>query len=152
MKVVHTNKKAYFEYEIDATLEAGIALTGDEVKSIREGLVNLAGSFATIVKGELVLLNGYIGAYSHAYLKTRDEDYTRRTRTLLVHRRELDKLAGAVSRKGMTIVPLKVYLNAKGLIKIELGLAKHKNAPQRKEELKERALERETRREKKYTS
>lgn len=151
MKIITTNKKAFFDYTIQDTLEAGIVLTGDEVKALRAGLANLVGSFAAITRNELHLLNCYIGPYSHAYSKI-DEKLTRRSRTLLVHRVELSKLAGAISRKGLTIVPLKLYFSERGYIKVELGIARHKNAAGRKEELRERDIQRETRREAKYTT
>src|SRR5207248_645507 len=110
MKIISTNRKAFFEYTIDSKFEAGIVLNGDEVKSLRAGLVNLTGSFATISQSELFLLNCYIGPYSHAWVKSASDEYTRRTRKLLVHRRELTKLTGLVSRKGITLIPLKIYL------------------------------------------
>lgn len=146
MKIISTNRKALFDYTIDQTIEAGLVLSGDEVKSLRAGLVNLVGSFATITQGNLSLLNCYIGPYSHASLK-KDDQFTRRSRRLLVHRRELDKLAGAIARRGITLVPLKLYFNERGRIKIEIGLAKHKKSHERKEELRERDIGRETRRE-----
>jgi SsrA-binding protein len=151
MKTLSTNKKAFFDYTIQETLEAGVKLTGDEVKALRAGLVNLTGSFAVIKDNELFLLNCYIGPYSHAYTKV-DEKLTRKSRKLLVHRRELSQLAGAISRKGLTVVPLKIYLSERGYVKIELGIARHKNAPDRKQELRDRDLKRESRREAKYAA
>jgi len=149
MKLITTNRKAYHDYTVDYTIEAGIALTGDEVKSLRANLVNLTGSFANIHNGELYLLNCYIGTYSHAYLKT--EDSSRRSRKLLVHKRELHRIAGEIARKGVTIVPLKIYFNEKNYIKIELGIAHHKNAPSKKGALRERDIQREAEREIKNT-
>lgn len=145
MKVISKNRKAFHDYSFADTLEVGIVLRGDEVKSLRAGLVNLTGSFATLTRGELFLLNCYIGPYSHAYSKS--EEQSRRTRKLLVHRREIINLTGELSRKGMTLVPLQIYLNDKSRIKIELGIGRHKNAPERKEELRERDIQRQTRRE-----
>jgi len=150
MKIISTNKKAFFDYTMQSTLEAGLVLTGDEVKALRAGLANLAGSFAAITRNELHLLNCYIGPYSHAYSKV-EKKLPRRSRKLLVHRAELAKLAGAISRKGLTIVPLKLYFSERGYIKVELGIARHKNAPERKEELRERDIQRESRREAKYS-
>ncbi len=144
MKVIAQNKKAFHDYTILETLEAGIVLTGDEVKSIRSGQVNLTGSFAHSRDGQLFLVNCHITPYSFAYKK---EEEATRTRKLLLHRRELNRLAGDISRKGVTIVPLKIYLNAKGLVKIELGIAKHKKAHESKEQIRERDIARETRRE-----
>lgn len=145
MKIITSNKKAFHDYAVEDNIEAGMVLTGDEVKSLRAGLVNLIGSFATLKNGEFFLLNMYIGPYSHAYKKSEDE--SRRTRKLLLHKKEIDRLAGSIARKGITIVPLKLYFNEKGRVKIELGLATHKKAAQRKEDLKERDIKRETRRE-----
>lgn len=145
MKIITQNKKAFHDYEVLDRIEAGIVLTGAEVKSLRAGNVNLVGSFATMHDGELTLLNCYIGQYSHAYSK--DDDESRRTRKLLVHRRELQRLAGEISRKGITIVPLKLYFSERSFVKVELGLCKHKKAHTRKEELRERDIQRETRRE-----
>jgi SsrA-binding protein len=144
MKLITTNRKAYHDYQVDYTIEAGLVLTGDEVKSLRANLVNLTGSFATIHQGELYLLNCYIGVYSHAYMKT--EDHSRRTRKLLVHRKELDRLAGEIARKGMTLVPLKLYFNEKSCIKVEIGIARHKKSAEKKSELRERDIRRETER------
>ena len=145
MKVITQNKKAFFDYEVLDKIEAGIVLTGDEVKSLRAGHVNLVGSFATVQRGELVLLNCYIGPYSHAYAKTSDE--SRKTRKLLLKRRELDRLFGDISRKGITVVPLKLYFNERSFVKVELGMCKHKKSHTRKEEIRERDIQRETRRE-----
>lgn len=149
MKIITQNKKAFFDYEVLEQLEAGLVLTGSEVKSLRAGLVNLVGSFATIHDGELMMINCYIGPYSHAYDKKAADD--RRSRKLLVHRRQLDRIAGEISRKGITVIPLKLYFNEKNIVKVDLGLCKHKKAHQRKEELRERDIKRETRRELKGT-
>ncbi len=149
MKIITQNKKAFHDYEILDRIEAGVVLTGDEVKSLRANQVNLVGSFATAQGSELVLLNCYIGPYSHAYQKTGDD--SRRTRKLLLKRRELSRIIGDISRKGVTIVPLKLYFNERSLVKVELGICKHKKAYARKEELRERDIARETRRELKYS-
>lgn len=143
MKTITTNKKAFFDYEIIDTIEAGIVLTGNEVKSIRANNISLVDAFATMHNNELNLLNCYIGQYSHAYDK---KDTSRRTRTLLLKRKEINRLIGDLSRKGLTLLPLKVYFNARGYIKIELGLAKHKKAVDKKQSLKERDIKRETER------
>lgn len=145
MKIITQNKKARFEYEVLDTLETGIVLTGDEVKSLRAGHVNLTGSFATITKGELFLLNCHITPYDKAYRK--DEEAASRTRKLLIHRRELNKIVGEVSQKGITLVPLKLYFNPKSKVKVELGLCKHKKAAGKKQAIKERDIKRETSRE-----
>lgn len=149
MKVVAQNKKALFDYEILDRIEAGIVLTGDEVKSIRAGHVSLIGAYATFHKGELILLNCTISPYEQAYQK-QDEQKTK-SRKLLLHRRELDRLLGEITRKGITVVPLKMYLSSRNLIKVELGIAKHKKMSDKKKTLKERDIKRETARElKKY--
>lgn len=145
MKIIAQNKKAFHDYEILDRIEAGIVLTGDEVKSLRANQVSLPGSFATVHQNELNLINCHIPPYSHAYSKS--EEQARRTRKLLVHRRELNRIVGDISRKGVTLVPLKLYFNDKGLIKVELGLCKHKKAHMKKEQLRERDIARETRRE-----
>lgn len=144
MKIITTNKKAFFNYSMHDSLEAGIALTGDEVKSIRANNINIGDAFATVHNGEIQLLNCYIGPYSHAYNKT---DTSRRSRTLLLKRKEINRLVGDLSRKGLTLIPLKVYFNIRGYVKIELGLAKHKKAVDKKDSLKERDIKRETARE-----
>ncbi len=145
MKVVAQNKKAFHDYDILDRWEAGIVLTGDEVKAIRAGQVSLVGAYAVIQKGELYLLNANISAYSHAYTKSPEE--ATRSRKLLLHRRELKKLIGEIARKGITAVPLKMYITSRGNIKVEIGLAKHKKAYGIKQALKEKDIERETRRE-----
>jgi SsrA-binding protein len=146
MKIVAQNKKAFHDYVVLETIEAGIVLTGDEVKSARRGTVNLVGAFAVPHAGELVMINAYIAPYSHAFQQP-NEEFARRRRVLLLHRRQLNKLIGDVSRSGVTLIPLKMYFNDKQLIKVEIGICKHKKAHQRKEELRERDIQRETRRE-----
>ena len=145
MKIVAQNKKALFDYEILERLEAGIVLTGDEVKSLRAGTASLIGSFATIHDGQLFLLNCNITPYSKAYL-TKKEDTTK-SRKLLLNRREINRLIGDISRKGITIVALKIYFNDRNYAKVELGIAKHKKAANKKASLKERDIKRETSRE-----
>ncbi len=145
MKIVAQNKKAYHDYEILDTIEAGIVLTGGEVKSLRAGHVSLIGAFATFHRGELFLINCRISPYEKAYVK--DESLATRRRKLLLHKRQLDRLIGDVSRKGITIVPLRIYFNKRSKVKVELGIGKHKKAPSKKKELKERDIKRQTRRE-----
>lgn len=146
MKIIVKNKKAFFDYEILDKIEAGIVLTGDEVKSLRAGHVNLTGAFANVHKGELFMVNCHISAYDKAYIKT-DDDFAKRSRKLLVHKRELARLVGDISRKGLTVVPLMLYFNAKSKIKVELGLCKHRKSEGKKQLLKERDIKRETSRE-----
>ena len=144
MKLIAKNKRAFHDYEITYTVEAGIVLTGDEVKSLRKGDVSLADSFATVHDNEIMLINCYIAPYSHAYTKV---DKTRRSRKLLLHRREIDKLIGDVSKKGLTLIPLKLYFSSKGLVKVEIGVAKSKKKTQKKRELRERDIKRQAERE-----
>jgi SsrA-binding protein len=145
MKIITQNKKAFFDYEILDRIEAGLVLTGDEVKSVKAGHISLAGSFAHIKDGELFLINCNITPYSKAYQKV--DDAALRTRKLLVHSKELTRLVGDISRKGITVLPLKIYLNERSLIKVELGIGKHKKAVNKKELIKERDIKRETQRE-----
>jgi len=145
MNVIATNKKAFHDYSILETYEAGIALKGDEVKSVRNKQVTINESFATVHDGQIWLLNCFIGSYSHAYDKKIVDE--RQRRKLLLHKREIDKLIGAISRKGLTLIPLKMYVNDRGYVKVELGLASHKKKAEKKELLRERDIARETRRE-----
>lgn len=145
MKELARNKKAFFDYEINDTFEAGIVLIGDEVKSARAGNISLTDAFATVHGNEIVLTNCYIGQYSHAFDK-KTGDFTRRSRTLLLNRKEINRLIGEVSRKGMTLIPIKMYLNNRGLVKIEIGVAKHKKSHDKKQTIKERDIKRETER------
>lgn len=144
MKVIAQNKKAYFEYHILETLEAGIVLTGDEVKAIRAGNVSLQGTFATVHEGELYLINCNVAPYERAFLKPKDEEASRRRRKLLIQRKQMYRLVGEVSKKGVTIVPLKMYFNKRNFVKVELGVCKHKLAAGKKQAIKERDIRRET--------
>ncbi|MBU1007905.1 SsrA-binding protein SmpB [Candidatus Dependentiae bacterium] len=144
MKIIAKNKRAFHDYEIKETVEAGIVLTGDEVKSLRQGNVSLTDAFATVHNGEINLLNCYIAPYSHAYEK---EDKSRRSRKLLLHRKQINKLIGDISRKGLTLIPLKLFFSKRGFVKVELGIAKHKKKVDKKRELRERDIKRETERE-----
>lgn len=149
MNIVAQNKKALFDYEILRKIEAGIILTGNEVKSLRAKRGSLVGSFATIKDGELFLLNCNIPVYSHAYQK--EEDTAFRSRKLLLHKKELSKLIGEISTKGITVIPTKIYFNKKNLAKVEIGVARHRKAAGKKQVLKERDIARDTHRElKKY--
>jgi SsrA-binding protein len=145
MKLITKNKKAFYDYEIIDRLEAGVVLTGDEVKSLRAGHINMIGSFATFRDGELYVINLHITPYAKAFRQ--DEESAKRSRKLLLHKKQLSRLLGQVSQQGVTLVPLMLYFNEKSFIKLELGVCKHKKAPSKKRELKERDLERETRRE-----
>jgi len=146
MVIVAENKKALFDYHILERFEAGIALTGDEVKALRAKQCSLKGSFAQFYQGDLVLLNAMISAYAHSYFKPDDARKTR-SRRLLLHKRELQQLYGAVSKKGQTLIPLKMYFNERGLAKVELALAVHKKKSDKRQSLRERDIKRETDRE-----
>ena len=146
VKVVGQNKKAFFDYYILDTVDAGIVLTGDEVKSLRGNKVSMVGSFAVVTQGELYLLNCHIPQYDKAFAGGDKEAATRR-RKFLLHRRELDRLIGDVSRKGITLIPLKIYFNDRNVAKVQIGICKHKKAAGKKQVLKERDIKRETSRE-----
>jgi SsrA-binding protein len=139
-KVVADNRKARFHYAIGDTFEAGIALTGTEVKSLRVGKATIAESYAGERDGELWLYNAYIPEYLQA---NQFNHITRRPRKLLLHRREIAKLKGAVEREGMTLVPLKLYFNPKGRAKIELAVARGKKLHDKRETEKTRTWQRE---------
>jgi SsrA-binding protein len=142
MKVLAQNKKAFHDYIILEKIEAGIVLTGDEVKSLRAGQSSLIGAFATIRNGEVMLVNCRIAPYERAFQK--DEDAALRNRKLLLHKRQISRLVGDIAQKGITVVPLLIYLNKKNFVKVEIGIAKHKNAPSKKKEMRERDIKRET--------
>ena len=140
IKVVAENRKARFNYAIEDTFEAGIALTGTEVKSIRNGKTTIAESYADPKDGEIWLINANIPEYLQG---GRFNHPPKRARKLLLHRRQIDKLAGAIEREGMTLVPLKLYFNEKGRAKIELALARGKKLHDKRETEKKRSWERE---------
>lgn len=123
MKVVANNKKARYEYFIEETYEVGIVLTGTEVKSIRMGKINLKDSYAEADNGEVFIHNMHISPYEKGNIF--NVDATRR-RKLLLHKREINKLIGYTTREGLTLVPLKVYINDRGLVKLKLAVAKGK--------------------------
>jgi SsrA-binding protein len=122
-KLIAENRRARFDYHIEDDLEAGIMLLGSEVKSLRQGGSNIAESYASVEGGELWLINGYIAPYLQAKTFGHEE---RRRRKLLVSRKELSRLWSAVGREGMTIVPMKMYFNDRGIVKLKLGIAKGK--------------------------
>lgn len=133
------NRRARHDYSILETLEAGIMLAGTEVKSLRTGRANLADAFAGQQEGELYLFNAYIPEYQ---VKTVFTHETRRPRKLLVHRKELRKLLGAVTRDGMTLVPLSIFFNPRGIAKVQLGLAKGKQLHDKRAAERERDWQR----------
>lgn len=134
-KVVAENRKARFNYEIMDTYEAGLVLTGTEVKSLREGKANIAESYASDEGGEIWLINSYLPEYLQA---NRFNHETRRRRKLLLSKREMHRLQNAINREGMTLVPLKIYFNDRGRAKLELALAKGKKLHDKRETAKER--------------
>lgn len=142
MRVIAKNKKAFFNYEILESHEAGISLLGSEVKSIREGKISLKESYAEIKAGEVFLLNCHISPYEAANRFNHDPT---RERKLLLHRREIKRLTGKIKEKGFTLVPTKVLINDKGKVKVEISLAKGKRAYQKREIIRERDRDREMR-------
>ncbi|MGK2286763.1 SsrA-binding protein SmpB [Pedomonas sp. V897] len=138
-KVVAENRKARFEYFIEDTFEAGIALQGTEVKSLRFGEGNITESYAEVKDGEVWLINANIPEYAFG---NRENHQPRRPRKLLLHGREINKLHGAVNRQGMTLVPLSIYFNDRGRAKVELALAKGKKLHDKRETAKERDWQR----------
>lgn len=139
-RLVAQNRRARHDYFIDENVEAGVVLTGTEVKSLRSGRASLQDSYAAEQRGELYLLNAYIPEYKAA---NRFNHETRRARKLLVHRKELNKLLGAVRREGVTLVPLSIYFNARGIAKVDLGLARGKRQYDKRETEKARDWQRE---------
>ncbi len=139
-KTVAENRRARFDYHIDEVFEAGIALTGTEVKSLRFGEGSIAESYAEVRGGEVWLVNSNVPEFSHG---NRYNHEPKRPRKLLLHEREINRLTGAVERKGMTLVPLSVYFNGRGRAKVELALAKGKNAADKRATIKERDWKRE---------
>lgn len=139
-RIIAVNRKARYEYFIEDTLEAGIALMGSEIKSIRNGNVNIADAYADEKKGEIYLLQAHIGEYKGA---NRWGHHPTRPRKLLLHRKEIRKLFGKLKIKGYTLVPLSLYYNARNIVKVELGLAKGKKQHDKRETIKNREWQRE---------
>ena len=135
LKTVAENRRARFDYHIEEKFEAGIALQGTEVKALRAGQATIAESYAEVKEGEVWLVNSNIPEYSHG---NRLNHEPRRPRKLLLNAREINKLFGAVERKGMTLVPLSIYFNRTGRAKVELALAKGKQAHDKRASIKER--------------
>jgi SsrA-binding protein len=140
IKVVAENRKARFNYAVEDTVEAGIVLTGTEVKSIRNGKATIAESYADAREGEIWLVNANIPEYLQA---NRFNHLPKRPRKLLLHKRQANKLIGAVEREGMTVVPLKLYFNEKGRAKVEIALARGKKLHDKRETEKKRSWNRE---------
>ena len=139
--IVAQNKKARHEYEILEKFEAGLVLQGSEVKALRAKRANLNDAFCRFIKGELYLMNAHIG-----HLETTNQNFSkdeRAPRKLLLHKKQLDKLFGKVSKEGLTIVPLMLYFNERNLAKVSIALAKGKKLHDKRETLKRRTLDRE---------
>jgi SsrA-binding protein len=141
VRAVATNRKAFFNYHVLDRTEAGLCLLGTEVKAIREGGLAFRDAYVEHRNGELFLVGAHIAPYSHGNLQNHPSD---RPRKLLLHRREIDKLATKIVERGLTLVPLKAYFKS-GRIKLEIGLGRGKRAHDKREAIKRRDLERETR-------
>jgi len=144
MKVIATNKKAYHLYEIIKTKEAGIELKGSEVKSIREGKIQMKDAYGKVKNGELILYNMHISPYKNASLQI-DPD---RPRKLLFHKYEIRRIVQSINEKGMTLIPLKVYFTDKGRVKMEVGIARGKRGFEKRDKIIKKEMEMERR---KYT-
>ncbi len=138
-KLIAENRRARFDYFLEETFEAGLALTGTEVKSLRNGRANIAESYAAVEGRDIYLINADIPPYSQA---NRFNHEPRRHRKLLLHRKQLDRLIGAVQREGRTLIPTRLYWNDKGLAKLELALAKGKKLHDKRETSAERDWQR----------
>ena len=138
-KTITVNKKAYHDYHVLESLEVGIVLTGTEIKSIREGRVNIRDAYAKPEGGELWLLNAHIAGYQAGSHYNHEPN---RPRKLLLHRRQIDELAGLVTQKGLTLVPLKLYIK-KGIAKLEIGVVRGKKQYDKRETMARRETERE---------
>jgi SsrA-binding protein len=139
MKIIATNRRATFDYEITDRFEAGLALQGSEVKSLREGKVDFKDSYAFVRRGEVFLVGAYIGPYGFA----RDGGHApERERKLLLHRREIDKIAGTLAEKGLTLVPIRMYFKD-GIAKLELGIGRGKRTVDKRNSIREREHKRE---------
>ena len=147
MKIISNNKKAFHDYYILTKYEAGIELFGSEVKSVREGRINLKDSFCKIKDREVFLFNVHISPYTNASIFNHEPE---RIRKLLLHKNEILKLRQRIKEESLTLIPLKVYITEKGLIKIELGLAKGKQLHDKRDTLAKRDFERKVKKDLKY--
>jgi len=142
-KIIVTNRKAYRDYEILESVESGIELKGSEVKSLRAGKINLDDSFARSEKEEVFLYNAHISHYTEASYLNVDPD---RPRKLLLHKNQIQRIIGKLTQKGLTLIPLKIYFNDRGFVKVELALSKGKKLYDKRESIKRRETDREMRR------
>jgi SsrA-binding protein len=140
-RMIATNRKAFFNFEILDRAESGVVLAGTEVKSIREGGLNFRDSYVEFRNGELFLIGCRIGPYSHGNLMNHAED---RSRKLLLHKRQILKIGGRAAEKGLTIIPLRAYFKG-GRVKLEIGLARGKREHDKRESIKKKDIERDTR-------
>ena len=138
-KIITQNRKARHDYHILDTWEAGMVLQGTEVKSLREGRVSMIDSHARMIRGELILFHLHIGEYSKGTYANHDP---LRPRKLLLHKRELRKLSGRIEEKGLTLIPLKIYFNERGLAKVQIGLARGKKMYDKRRDIAERDVKR----------
>ena len=134
-KLIAENRRARYDYFIEETFEAGLMLTGSEVKSLRQGRANIAESYASAEGGAIVLINADIPPFKHAHQFNHEP---RRPRKLLLHKKEIGKLLGAVQREGQTLIPLRLYFNERGLAKLEIAVAKGKKLHDKREATAER--------------
>jgi SsrA-binding protein len=139
-KVLSTNRKAFYDFMIEEKVEAGIVLVGTEVKALREGRLNLRDSYAAIINEKAILHNCHIGTYSHGNQMNHEP---LRPRTLLLHKKEIERLQAKVQQKGLTLVPLRLYFNERGRVKLEIALARGKKTYDRRETIKKREAGRE---------
>ena len=140
MKVIAENRRARFDYFLEQTIEAGLILTGTEVKALRLGRANIAESYAGAEGREIMLINANIPEYGPA---NRFNHEPKRTRKLLLHRKQIDKMLGAIQREGRTLIPTKLYFNEKGMVKLELALAKGKTLHDKRDTVADRDWKRE---------
>lgn len=140
MKIIATNKKAYHHYNLLDKFECGIALTGPEVKSLRNSHASFTDSFARVDQEEIFLYNLYIGPYEQASYNNVE---TTRTRKLLLHKREIERLNGLMSRTGLTLIPTKLYFNKRGFVKVELAVAEGKKLYDKRQDIKKAQIKRE---------
>ncbi|MDD5477627.1 MAG: SsrA-binding protein SmpB [Candidatus Omnitrophica bacterium] len=142
-KNIITNRKAYRDYDVLESVESGIELKGSEVKSLRAGKINLDDSFARAEKEEIFLYNAHISHYTEASYLNVDPD---RPRKLLLHKGQIERIIGKLTQKGLTLIPLKIYFNDRGFVKVELALCKGKKLYDKRESIKRRETDREMRR------
>jgi len=145
-KILATSRKAFYRFEILEKFEAGIVLTGSEAKSAKSGGLSLDSAYAILNKGECWLLNCRIAPYAYDSSALRNQQDASRTKKLLLHKKEINRLAASIQSKGLTLIPIEAYANPKGVVKVVLATARGKKGPDRRDDIKKRDLERELRR------